>query len=227
MGIAGDYIRRTSSAPHCSDRFFTLYTSNGVADSSADVEYMDKETPLEIRADENSTVDPKEEEISPSMTEHRETHFVQVGSWKTGLRQHMRRAFSTPHFSNYVFPLCTTIDVADASTEAEYMDKETPIEVSEKIYADENVTASGTIQRMLSGIQTRSYSDVLHRVSCQHRHQRVHSTRIPPDQNLLAMVLFMTSHTPIMMKTVKPMTRWLLLKVKSVSNLEFPEEEKL
>nr|XP_045002017.1 uncharacterized protein LOC123459461 [Jaculus jaculus] len=74
------------------------------------------------------------------MTEHRETHFVQVGSWKTGLCQHMRRAFSTPHFSNYVFPLCSTIDVTDASTEAEYMDKETPIEVSEKIYAGENLS---------------------------------------------------------------------------------------
>nr|XP_045002005.1 uncharacterized protein LOC123459446 [Jaculus jaculus] len=81
-----------------------------VPDNSAPEEYMDKETPIEIHADENSTVDPKEEEITLSMTEHRETHFVQVGSWKTGLCQHMCRAFSTRHISNYVVPLCTTID---------------------------------------------------------------------------------------------------------------------
>nr|XP_045002003.1 uncharacterized protein LOC123459443 [Jaculus jaculus] len=90
-----------------------------VPDSSAPEEYMDKETPIEIHADENSTeannccysVDPKEEKITLSMTEQRETHFVQVGSWKTGLCQHMCGAFSTPHISNYVVPLCTTIDV--------------------------------------------------------------------------------------------------------------------
>nr|XP_045002006.1 uncharacterized protein LOC123459448 [Jaculus jaculus] len=87
-----------------------------------------------------SLADQKEDEITPGMTEHAEPHFVQVGSWKTGLCQHIRRAFSTPHLSNYVVPLCTTTDVADTSAEVEYMDKETPIEVSEKMYTDENLT---------------------------------------------------------------------------------------
>nr|XP_045002007.1 uncharacterized protein LOC123459450 [Jaculus jaculus] len=94
-----------------SEKMYTDENLTGVPDSSAPEEYMDKETPIEIHADENSTVDPKEEEITLSMTEHRETHFVQVGSWKTGLCQHMCGAFSTPHISNYVVPLCTTIDV--------------------------------------------------------------------------------------------------------------------